>query len=197
MTMEPKKKAYYSVRIEGRKRKTRFKGSRNTVYRKLHERGFSYDRKARLWREPIIEITEEIKKPIQKEPNIKILISIGDYKHVDFDIIIKRVISSEDFRNLVSRNPEDGTYERIRSETIDMAAADLRSRGHFGLAKMLGKNINIDYVEGGEFVETGESETNGIVFERFDIRGDDRLSEINGNRKVPKSYDTEKQRKIE
>ena len=78
-----------------------------------------------------------------------------------------------------------------------MAAADLRSRGHFGLAKMLGKNINIDYVEGGEFVETGESETNGIVFERFDIRGDDRLSEINGNRKVPKSYDTEKQRKIE
>ena len=197
MTMEPKKKAYYSVRIEGRKRKTRFEGSRNTVYRKLHERGFSFDRKARLWREPIIEITEEIKKPIQKEPNIKILISIGDYKHVDFDIIIKRVISSEDFRNLVSRNPEDGTYERIRSETIGMAAVDLRSRGHFGLARMLGKNINIDYVEGGEFVETGESETNGIVFERFDIRGDDRLSEINGNRKVPKGYDTAKQRKIE
>ena len=197
MTMEPKKKAYYSVRIEGRKRKTRFKGSRNTVYRKLHERGLSFDRKARLWREPIIEITEEITKQIQKEPNIKILISIGDYKHVDFDIIIKRVITSEDFRNLVSRNPEDGTYERIRSETIDMAAADLRSRGHFGLAKMLGKNINIGYVEGGEFVETGESETNGVVFERFDIRGDDRLSEINGNRVVPKGYDTSKQRKIE
>jgi predicted regulator of amino acid metabolism with ACT domain len=40
---------YYSVRIEGRSRKTSFKGSRHKVYEKLHKKGYSYDRKKRIW----------------------------------------------------------------------------------------------------------------------------------------------------
>lgn len=45
----PPLKTHYSVRLEGRKRKTSFKGSRHTVYKKLAKLGYSYDRSARRW----------------------------------------------------------------------------------------------------------------------------------------------------
>ena len=171
---------YYSVRIEGRKQKTRFKGSRHTVYKKLHDKGYYFDKKAKLW----------------KRENILLLISIGDYKHVEFDIIIKRVFAAEEFENLIERSKTiEDAHEKIRKETIDMAAAKLRANGHYGLAKMLLHNTNIDYVSGGEYTWT-EEQSSAAEFTRFDIRNEDRLAEINSKRKTPEKYNT-KQKKIE
>ena len=47
--MPTKTKNHYSVRIEGRARKTSFKGSKRTVYKKLHKAGYSYSFKNRKW----------------------------------------------------------------------------------------------------------------------------------------------------
>ena len=177
---------YYSVRIEGRKRKTRFKGSRHTVYKKLHDRGYYFDKKAKLWK------AEEEQRP----KNILLLISIGDYKHVEFDIIVKCVFSAEEFKNLIERSKTiEDAHERIRKETIDMAAAKLRANSHYGLAKMLLHNTEIDYVAGGEYTWTEERPT-AAEFTRFEIRNEDRLAEINAKRKTPEEYST-KQKKIE
>ena len=184
---------HYSVRIYGRSRKTRFNGSRRTVYKKLHQRGYSYDKSVRVWRE---EATEQKKIEKPKLQNVKLLLSVGDYKHTEFDVIIKRVFSGEEFRNLIERsgNIEDA-HNRIRDETIDMAAAKLRANGHYGLAKMLLHNTNIDYVSGGEYTWT-EEQSSAAEFTRFDIRNEDRLAEINSKRKTPEKYNT-KQKKIE
>lgn len=130
------------------------------------------------------------------EHNIMLLISIGDYKHVSFDIIIKRVFSADDFKNLIERSKTvEDAHERIRNETIDMAAADLRSRGHFGLANMLKKNTEIEYVQGGEYTWTDEP-VQDTHFIRFDIRRESRLQEILSKRDVPKEYDAKNQKKI-
>ena len=135
-------------------------------------------------------------KETVKEQNVKLLISIGDYKHVSFDIIIKRVFSAADFKNLIERSKTvDDAHERIRNETIDMAVADLRSRGHFGLANMLKKNTEIDYVQGGEYTWTDEP-AQDTHFTRFDIRGESRLKEILSKREVPKEYNAKNQKKI-
>ena len=182
----------YSVRIEGRKRKTSFRGSRKTVYRKLHVKGYAYDKKLKLWTK------EQIQLPLQrKQRNILLLISIGDYKHVSFDIIIKCVFAADDFKNLIERSSSvEAAHERIRNETIDMAAAKLRSNGHYGLASMLKHNTEIDYVAGGEYTWTDEQPAE-VAFVRFDIRGEDRLAEVNSKRVVPKEYDAKNQKKIE
>lgn len=166
---------YYSVRIEGRSRKTRFAGSRKIVYKKLHALGYVYDRKRLYWK--------------RQTNNVLLLISVGDYKHVKFDVIIKRVFSAEDFKNCMQRSRKiDTAHERIRNETIDMAARLLRSNGHFGLASMLESNNHIDYVVGGEYTWTSEqpSET---TFTRFEIRGEDRLKDILSKRKIQKKID--------
>jgi hypothetical protein len=174
---------YYSVKICGRKRKTPFKGGRHTVYKKLHSRGYGYDKKTLCWKLP--------------EQNVLLLISIGDYKHTSFDIIIKRVFSADEFKNLMLRSKEIETaHERIRNETIDMAAAKLRNNGHFGLASMLKHNTDIDYVEGGEYTWTDEK-TQDAEFTRFDINGQSRLNDIKSKRIVPQEYDAKKQKKID
>ena len=182
---------YYSVRIEGRSRKTRFAGSRKIVYKKLHALGYVYDRKRLYWKRP--ETTEyETEEEVIYKPetnNVLLLISVGDYKHVKFDVIIKRVFSAEDFKNCMQRSRKiDTAHERIRNETIDMAARLLRSNGHFGLASMLESNNHIDYVVGGEYTWTSEqpSET---TFTRFEIRGEDRLKDILSKRKIQKKID--------
>ena len=174
----------YSVRIEGRKRKTTFRGSRKTVYKKLHAKGYKYDKTLKLWK-------------IEQQRNILLLISIGDYKHVSFDIIIKRVFAADDFKNLIERSSSvEVAHERIRNETIEMAAAKLRSNGHYGLASMLKHNTEIDYVAGGQYIWTDEQPAE-VAFTRFDIRDDDRLAEVNSKRVVPKEYDAKNQKKIE
>lgn len=128
-------------------------------------------------------IREELKKKeISKEKNILLLISIGDYKHVDFDIILKRIFDPEDFKNLVNRSKSvESAHERIKNETIDMAAAKLRNNGHFGLAAMLKNNEEVDYVKGGEYTWTEEQPCD-VEFVRFDIRKQNRLKEINTKR---------------
>lgn len=189
---------YYSVRIEGRKRKTRFKGSRHTVYKKLHDRGYYFDKKAKLWKaEELRAAAEQERAETEQRPkNILLLISIGDYKHVEFDIIVKCVFSAEEFKNLIERSKTiEDAHERIRKETIDMAAAKLRANSHYGLAKMLLHNTEIDYVAGGEYTWTEERPT-AAEFTRFEIRNEDRLAEINAKRKTPEEYST-KQKKIE
>lgn len=40
---------FYSVYIKGRKRKTRFQGSRKIVYKKLHKLGYEYNRYLKKW----------------------------------------------------------------------------------------------------------------------------------------------------
>ena len=174
----------YSVRIEGRKRKTTFRGSRKTVYKKLHLKGYVYDKKLKLWKK-------------KQQRNILLLISIGDYKHVSFDIIIKRVFAADDFKNLIERSSSvEVAHERIRNETIEMAAAKLRSNGHYGLASMLKHNTEIEYVAGGQYTWTAEQPAD-VTFTRFDIRDDDRLAEVNSKRITPKEYDAKNQKKIE
>lgn len=175
--------AYYSVFICGRKRKTRFKGSKKTVYKKLHLRGYNYNRNTKCWQKTTEKLN--VKLPMQ---NVKLLLSIGDYKHTEFDIIIKRVFSAEQFKNLVERSSNiTDAHNRIRDETIDMAAASLRNNGHFGLAKMLKNNSSVDYVVGGEYVWTDEQPADA-EFTRFQIRGEDRLLEIASKRRVPHEY---------
>ena len=135
-------------------------------------------------------------EPKKTEQNVLLLISIGDYKHVSFDIIVKRAFTADDFKNLIKRSKTvEDAHERIRNETINLAIADLRSRGHFGLANMLKNNTDIDYVEGGEYTWTDEP-AQDTHFTRFDIRGHSRLQEILGKREVPKEYDAKNQKKI-
>jgi hypothetical protein len=170
---------YYPVRIEGRKRKTRFTGSRHVVYRKLHKRGLFYDVKRRYW------------KPVEQAPveqNVLLLIAIGDYKHMKFDIILKRVIAAADFKNLIERSKNiEAAHIRIFEETLNMGLAFLRSRGHFGLVSMIKSNVNIDYVAGGEYTWTAE-QPQEAHFIRFDIRDKDRLQEVLNMRIVPEQY---------
>ena len=47
---------FYSVRILGRERKIRFKGSRKTVYKKLKKLKYTYNRRLRLWERVLKEI---------------------------------------------------------------------------------------------------------------------------------------------
>ena len=179
---------YYSVKICGRARKTPFKGSRHAVYRKLHVRGYSYSHYSRCWQQRV--------EPPPPEQNILLLISIGDYRHTEFDIIIKRVFTADDFKNLVQRSKTiEQAHERIRNETIEMAAAKLRSNKQYGLAKMLQHNTDIDYVAGGEYTWTDEQPTD-VEFTRFDIRNSDRLKDIQSKRIIPEGYDVKKQKKI-
>ena len=185
---------YYSVKICGRKRKTPFKGSRHVVYKKLHSGGYEYNKKTACWQQ------EQQRKKSKKEEqtqNILLLISIGDYKHVKFDIIIKRVFSTDDFKNLVERDKTiEAAHERIRNETISQAVQLLCSNGHFGLASMLKNNTDIDYVAGGEYTWTDDQPAD-VEFIRFDIRNNSRLEEIKTKREIPKTYDKNKQQKIE
>ena len=157
--------------------------------KRLHELKYSYDKHYRAWKK------EQPQHPPQR--NILLLISIGDYKHVSFDIIIKRVFAADDFKNLIERSSSvEVAHERIRNETIEMAAAKLRSNGHYGLASMLKHNTEIDYVAGGEYTWTDEQLAE-VAFTRFDIRDDDRLAEVNSKRITPKEYDAKNQKKIE
>lgn len=139
---------------------------------------------------------------IRKEKNILLLISIGDYKHVDFDIILKRIFDPEDFKNLVNRSKSvESAHERIKNETIDMAAAKLRNNGHFGLAAMLKNNEEVDYVKGGEYTWTEEQPCD-VDFVRFDIRKKNMLKEINSKRvteykKQKKLDDNDKKLKVD
>lgn len=185
---------FYSVKIAGRQRKTRFVGSKKTVYKKLHRQGYRYERLGREW----IMVQELHLEPEQKRPeqpeetepeqNVMLLISIGDYKHAEFDIIIKRIFTAQDFRNLVERSDTvEESHMRIRNETIDMAIAKLRENGHFGLASMMKHNSNIDYVLGGEYTWTSEA-AQDVEFTRFLIRGTDALKQINSKRAVPLNY---------
>lgn len=54
-----KLKGHYSVKIEGRKRKTPFKGSREKVYEKLHKKGYIYNKHTKEWeKKGFIEVVE-------------------------------------------------------------------------------------------------------------------------------------------
>lgn len=177
---------YYSVKICGRKRKTPFKGSRHVVYKKLHSQSYEYNKKTACWQK-------------KQKQNVLLLISIGDYKHTSFDIIIKRVFAWADFKNLVERSKTiEEAHDRIRNETIGMAVQQLRNNGHFGLASMLKHNTDVDYVAGGEYTWTDEQPAD-IRFTRFNIRSNDRLIEINSKREVPHQYSKydKEQKKIE
>ena len=180
---------FYSVRIFGRSRKARFSGSRNTVYKKLHERGYSYDRHQGLWMpgEPVS--MPKPKKPILKrksrEPNKKLVVAVGDYKGVEFDILILQIMTNGEYDMYTSP-------EGLRDEILDRAASLLRDRGQFGLAAMLDKSTT---VHGLEVTDTQENEM-GPEFVRFKIRGDERLSEILTKREVPDMYKKHKQVKL-
>jgi hypothetical protein len=124
---------------------------KQTRYVKIKTEGISKSaiQKAKLKRlhELNYIYTNNVWKKEQPAENVLLLISIGDYKHVKFDIIIKRVFSADDFKNLIERDKTiEAAHERIRNETISQAVQLLRSKGHFGLASMLKNNEEIDYV---------------------------------------------------
>ncbi len=176
-------------------------GRKQTRYVKIKTEGISKSaiQKAKLKRLHELNYVKEhnIWKKEQPTENVLLLISIGDYKHVKFDIIIKRIFSADDFKNLIERDKTiEAAHERIRNETISQAVQLLRSKGHFGLASMLKNNTDIDYVAGGEYTFTDE-QPQDVEFTRFDIRNDSRLEEIKTKREIPKNYDKDKQQKIE
>lgn len=143
------------------------------------------------------EYSAKDKSWIIKRRNIKLLISVGDYKHVHFDIILKRVFSEKEYRLLLERSKDNEEYAhtRIRDDTIKSGISLLIENKHYGLASMLRHNVNIEYVVGGEYTWTNER-PQPTHFIRFEIRGKDRLEEIKLVRKVPEGYDT-KQKKLE
>lgn len=49
-------KTFYSVKLQGRKRKVRYKGSRRVVYKKLHKLGYSYNKKLKVWSKNVLNI---------------------------------------------------------------------------------------------------------------------------------------------
>ncbi len=64
------KTKYYSVHIADRKQKTRFKGGRGVVYKKLHKKGYTYSRKYRRW----ADTSKQLYVPVSvhyEEKNIK------------------------------------------------------------------------------------------------------------------------------
>ena len=182
-------KPYYPVRIAGRSRKTRFSGSRNTVYKKLHERGYSYDRHQGLWMsgEPVSmpKPKKHAKKPKSRESNKKLIVAVGDYKGVAFDILIQQIMDSQEYGQYIS-------LEGLRDEILDRAASLLRDRGQFGLAAMLDKSTT---VRGLEVTDTQE-DVSAPEFVRFKIRGEERLDEIKTKREVPDMYKKYKQAKL-
>lgn len=169
--------------------------------KRLHELNKIYDRHNKSWKQKIeLKNEPENEQPENEQPeneqpeneqteneqNVNLTISIGDYEHTEFDIILKRVFSKEEYQNLIERSSSvEIAHERMRKETIDMAILQLRKNKHFGLAKMLKNNDNIDYVEGGEYTWTNE-QPQEAEFIRFDIRGQNKLKEISTKRKIQK-----------
>jgi hypothetical protein len=163
--------------------------------KRLHKLGYTYNKNKKAWDKKRKE-QKPLKKEIKKEQNILLLISIGDYKHTKLDIIIKRVFSADEFKELISRSKTiEDAHERIRNETINIAIQKLRENKHFGLASMIKNNTDIDYVTGGQY-EWTEQPQQDTHFIRFDIKGISRLNEINEERIVPDNYDTKIQRKL-
>lgn len=122
---------------------------------------------------------EKIKNKAEKQPNenIKFILSLGDYKDMDVDIIIERIMSAEEYQKYKNN-------EGIFKEMKDAAFGILMDNKQFGFATML-KTYN---VEGQEAPTWTDEETHDSQFTRFDIRGIDMLFEATHQRVVPEKY---------
>ena len=107
---------YYSVKIAGRSRKTRFKGSRHVVYRKLHELGCQYNKSKAEW-------SAELKIEPKIKSNVEVIITAyvyktwttdteGNRKHkLELDIVGRIVMEQSRFQTI--KNPPDYFKEII------------------------------------------------------------------------------------
>lgn len=115
--------------------------------------------------------------------NVRIIVSIGDYKNVHFDILTEMVITKEIY--------DSKTDEQWINFMCEEAQRELRKHKHYGLAEMIRKNtytrgIDIDYTK---------EPLSPFKFIRFIVRDKDRLAEVLRDR--PTEYKKEdKEQKV-
>lgn len=116
------------------------------------------------------EFDKKLNVWIFKAKNVRIIVSVGDYKHTSFDILMSKVVSKDEYNGK--------TNEQWINYMCEEAQRKLRKNKQYGMAEMIRNNTNTRGIDA-EYTNDNKEE---FKFTRFDIRGEDKLKEMTSKR---------------